>query len=186
MVLKTHTGSRAVSRASGCSGNKNHSECLLPNLPRWNRLIARLPWEQLTGAEGWLVSIPDQSPCHWMGPRKMPAHPLRLVLALLLSCVSALKKMTIEPDYLVKDYIIRVPMRNCTEERAERMWKTPKLLSHNRVTSLSQAGFLWQKKLKWKVVNHWSSLSHSIDISQNGYKQGTCDYLNLISWTWIS
>ena len=46
---------------------------------------------------------------------------LRLALALLLSCVSALKKMTIEPDYLVKDYIIRVPMRNCTEERAEKM-----------------------------------------------------------------
>lgn len=91
MVLKTPRGSRAVSRVPRCSGNTNHSGWSLPKLPRWNRLIARLSWEQLTGAEGWLVSTPRQSLCCWIVPRKTPTHPLRLALALLLSCVSALK-----------------------------------------------------------------------------------------------
>lgn len=50
--------SRAVSRTSRCSGNINHSEYSLTQLPRWNRLIAELSWEPLTGAEGWLVCAP--------------------------------------------------------------------------------------------------------------------------------
>lgn len=83
MVLKTPRGSRAVLRASRCSGNTNHSECSLPELPRWNRFLARLSWEQLTGSEGWLMSTLHQSPCCWMVTRRMPAHPWWLALALL-------------------------------------------------------------------------------------------------------
>lgn len=98
--------SRAVSRTSRCSGNINHSEYSLTQLPRWNRLIAELSWEPLTGAEGWLVCAPHQSPCHWMVLRKTRAHPLQLTLALLSICVSALQKTLMEPDYLVKYYII--------------------------------------------------------------------------------
>lgn len=45
MVLKTPRASRDVLIAPRCPGNINYSECFVPRLPRWNRLIARLSWE---------------------------------------------------------------------------------------------------------------------------------------------
>jgi len=66
-----------------------------------------------------------------------------------LSCVSALKINVTDPYYLVKDYIISSSAHEKLHRGTSRKnAKTPKATSHNRATSLSQAVFLWQKKLK--------------------------------------
>lgn len=91
VVLESPHGSRAVLRALRCFGNTNHSEYLLPKLPEWSRLIARLFWDLLTKAEVCPMSTHPNVPATGWYPGKC-LLPTGLALALPLCGVFALKK----------------------------------------------------------------------------------------------